>query len=95
MTLAHGAGAARYDELVVVAVWLLVLVLALVQMRWSAKHRDQARPPDRHSGEAARARGLRPRHAEASDGSSSQSDALPNTAPAEQDGSDDGRRRRR
>lgn len=43
MTLAHGTGAARYDELIVVAVLLVVLVLAVLQVRWTARHR--ARPP--------------------------------------------------
>ena len=39
MTLAHGAGAARYDELVVVAVLLVVLLLAVLQVRWTAGQR--------------------------------------------------------
>ena len=38
MTLAHGDGAARYDELIVVGVLLLVLVLAVLQVRWKARH---------------------------------------------------------
>lgn len=43
MILAHGEGAARYDELIVIGVLLVVLVLAVLQVRWMAKHR--ARPP--------------------------------------------------
>ena len=39
MILAHGAGAARYDELIVVGVLLVVLLLAVLQLRWAAAHR--------------------------------------------------------
>ncbi len=39
MTLAHGAGAARYDELLVVGVLLVALLLAVLQLRWAAAHR--------------------------------------------------------
>ncbi len=42
MTLAHGEGVARYDELLVVGVLLVVLVLAVLQVRWTARHRSRA-----------------------------------------------------
>ena len=38
MILAHGDGAARYDELIVIGVLLVVLLLAVLQLRWRAKH---------------------------------------------------------
>lgn len=44
MILAHGDGAARYDELIIVGVLLIVLVLAVLQIRWTAKQRT--RPSD-------------------------------------------------
>jgi hypothetical protein len=42
--LAHGAGAGRYDELIVIGVLLVVLVLAMLQLRWRSRHRQ----PDDH-----------------------------------------------
>ena len=53
MILAHGTGAARYDELVVVAVLLVVLLLAVLQGRWTARHRAE-RPHDNHVGDLDR-----------------------------------------
>jgi hypothetical protein len=46
VTLAHGDGVAAYDELIVVAVLLLVLVLAVLQLRWQARHRAPQEPPE-------------------------------------------------
>lgn len=37
MTLAHGTGAQQYDELIVAGVLLVVLVLAVLHVRWKAQ----------------------------------------------------------
>lgn len=39
MTIAHGSGAQQHDELLVVAVLMIVLALAVLQVRWKAHQR--------------------------------------------------------
>ncbi|HVM26096.1 MAG TPA: hypothetical protein VM433_00290 [Mycobacteriales bacterium] len=41
VVLAHGEGVSAYDELILVGVLLLVLLLAVLQLRWSARQRAQ------------------------------------------------------